>query len=105
MALVVASGIGMVACGSPPSATALAAEQAYVAAVHEAVPTIYTARSDAQLVRLGQAVCSDLSTGIGVQAVADRLGSELSGLPAATLGAVITAAADHLCPSNRSVAG
>lgn len=90
------AGAAGCSAGSGPSA----ADQTYLAQVHGAAADIGQYRSDAQLVRLGHAVCDDLAAGASYQEVADRLSIDAGAdtLPSADLGAVITAAARTYCP-------
>lgn len=92
------------ACGSG-AARSTPADQAYLAEVHDSAPDINAARTDAQLVRLGHVVCDDFRARASYEEVADRLSTEAGSdsLPAADLGAVITAAADNYCPQYRDL--
>lgn len=92
------------ACGSGAARTT-PADQAYLAEVHDAAPNINSTRSDPQLMRLGHVVCDDFRARASYEAVADRLSTEAGSdaLPAADLGAVITAAADNYCPQYRDL--
>ena len=92
------------ACGSGGTKTS-AADQAYLAEVRDSVPDISSVRSDTQLVRLGRVVCDDFRARASYEEVADRLSTEAgsNSLPAADLGAVITAAADNYCPQYRDL--
>ncbi len=107
--LLLAAGVLTVAgaaCGSSgTSPAALARQHAFLAQVHDEVPAINQVRSDPGLVRLGSAVCSDFSSGVSFQALADRISLQDGNLPTSDLGTVITAAAEHLCPSYRSQVG
>lgn len=82
-----------------------AADQGYLSEVHGSDPNINSVRSDTQLIRLGHAVCDDFRAKASYEEVADRLSitTGSSQLPAADLGAVITAAADNYCPQYRSL--
>jgi hypothetical protein len=91
--------IGAVACGSSrPSAAAQAEQQAFLAQVHDAVPTINHLRSDSQLVGLGHAVCTGFEAGVSYEDLADRMSLQDGNLPTSVLGTVITSAGEHLCP-------
>jgi hypothetical protein len=98
--------VAAVACGSG-SGSSGPADQAFLADVHAGAPDISQYRSDLQLVRLGQAVCADFAAGASYEAVADRLGvsAGAASLPSGDLGAVITSAADDLCPRYRAQVG
>ncbi len=76
-----------------------AAADAFLGAVHTADPAVNQVRSDRALLRLGEAVCAELSSGASFQTVADRLLT--SGLPTGDIGALLSAAADDLCPRYR----
>jgi hypothetical protein len=82
------------------AAVSSGAEQQFVTQVHSQAPDIASYRTDIQLLRLGQTVCSDLEANASVAEVADRIplveGS--NPLPPAELGAVIAAAVSSLCP-------
>lgn len=99
----VLAAVTVTACGSGSSAASRAADQAYLAEVHDSAPDIGTERNDTQLVRLGHAACDGFSAGASYVQLADRL-ALLEGshpLPSQDLGAVITAAADNYCPQYR----
>jgi hypothetical protein len=86
-------------CGtSKPSGAQLAVQQAFLGQVHDAVPNINGVRSDAGLIRLGQATCTGFASGESFQSLADRISGEDDNLPLSDLGTVMTAAAEHLCP-------
>lgn len=79
------------------------ARQSFLNSVYSQVPGIGSYRTGAQLVTMGQAVCSDLEAGAGVQQVADRV-KLIEGtvtLPTGDLGAVISAAVGSICPQFR----
>lgn len=80
-------------------------DEGYLSEVHGADPNVNSVRSDTQLVRLGHAVCDDFRAKASYEEVADRLSITTGSnrLPAADLGAVITAAADNYCPQYRSL--
>ena len=89
-------------CGSNParSAASAAEEQKFLNSVYGQVPDISSYRSGTQLVSMGQAVCTDLSSGAGVEEVADRLPlvEGTDPLPATDLGVVIFTAIRVFCP-------
>ena len=89
----------MGACGKSSSATSPADEN-YLSELHGAAPDVGSFRSDIQLVRLGHAACDGLAAGASYETVADRLAlqEQHPALPSADLGAVITSAADNICP-------
>ena len=103
-ALLAGTAIVALGAGCRSGGTASPADQAYLSEVHGADPNINAVRSDTQLVRLGHAVCDDFRAKASYQEVADRLSITTGSnrLPAADLGAVITAAADNYCPQYRS---
>lgn len=84
-------------CGT---ASASGATQPFLTEVHQAAPDIGSYGNDSDLVRLGHAVCDDLSSGASLQQVADRVGYVGAGakLPSADLGAVMMAATQTMCP-------
>jgi hypothetical protein len=89
------------------SATTNQQDQAFLNEVHGQAPDISSYRTGSQLLSLGQAICTDFESGASAQEVADRIplyeGSPA--LPPSDLGAVMTAAADQLCPRYRGVLG
>lgn len=87
-------------CGGSSPAAASGDTGAFVNQVHQQEPDIGNYRSDSRLVALGRAVCNDLAAGVSVGEIADRLSSP--GLPAPDLGAVMTTAAQVLCPKYAS---
>lgn len=102
VAVVATLGLIVAGCGSNPARTAesAAAEQRFLNSVYGQVPDISSYRSGTQLVSMGQAVCTDLSSGAGVEEVADRLPlvEGTNPLPATDLGVVIFTAIKVFCP-------
>lgn len=102
-----ALAIGAAACGHPAATAAPSsvAEAAFLNEVHLQAPDVSSYRDNTALLRLGQAVCEGFSSGVSYQVLADRLtlseGSHV--MPTSDLGAVITAAARHLCPNFSSL--
>jgi hypothetical protein len=74
--------------------------QDFLNTVYSQAPDINSYRTGAQLVSLGQAVCTDLEAGAGVQQVADRVPLVEGNvtLPTGDLGIVIAAAVGSICP-------
>jgi Protein of unknown function (DUF732) len=81
--------------------------QRFLNAVYSQAPGVGGYRTGAQLVAMGQAVCTDFESGAGVQQVADRvpLFEGSVALPAPDLGVVMSAAVTHICPQYRSLLG
>jgi hypothetical protein len=99
----VAVGLACGACGSSaPSARQEAAQRAFLAAVIDEIPAVTALRTETQLLRLGSAACAGFSSGVSFETLADTLAVNDGALPTVDLGTVITAAAEHLCPSYRS---
>lgn len=101
VAAIVVFAVALAGCGGhsgPPPA----AVDAFLSAVHTADPQVNAVRSDQSLLRLGEAACGEFSAGASYQTVADQLA--YSGLAAPDLGALLTAAADDLCPAYRGQA-
>src|SRR5579875_3561934 len=90
----------LAACGT--SAASAAEQQAYLGQVHAQLPAIASLRTDTSLVRLGTAACDGLSSGAGFAAVAAQLQSANPTLASEAVGTLVTAAADQLCPAQRS---
>lgn len=99
IAVLVLIGAVATGCGTHAAANSQA-DQKFVNSVYSQAPDIGGYRSAAQLVGMGQAVCSDLGSGASVQQLADRLPlvEGKDSLPPADLGVVITAAVNVLCP-------
>ncbi len=93
------------ACGVTASPAAAAADANFLASVHDNAPDIGSYRSDVALVRLGHAACDDFRGGVSYQQLADRLvlAQGSNGVPAADLGAVITAAVSAFCPQYQAL--
>ena len=82
------------------------ADQQFLDSVYSQAPDIGSYRTSSQLVSLGQAICSDLSSGASVQQIGDRI-PLVEGdvaLPAIDLGAVISGAVNVLCPKFHKLA-
>jgi hypothetical protein len=92
--------VGLVGCGSGPSASTNRQDQQFVDSVVSAAPDVGRYRSDTQLIRLGQAACEGFASGVSYEQLADRLAlSEgANPLPSEDLGAVITSAVQSFCP-------
>ena len=95
-------GVLAAGCGSSaanPAASARA-KQKFLDSVYGQAPDVGTYRTSTQLVSMGQAVCTDLSSGASVQEVADRmpLVEGNNPLPATDLGVVIFSAVKVFCP-------
>lgn len=99
------AGCGLHTAGA--SSRSPQAAQAFLSQVHGKAPDIGSYRSDAKLVSLGRAVCDDLSSGVSLQRVADRLETVNAAhpLPSEDLGAVMAAAGTTLCPKYQSLFG
>jgi hypothetical protein len=78
------------------------AQQAFLVSVHQQDPSVAQLRSDPQLLRLGSAACAGFASGVSFFSLADTMAVNDAHLPTPDLGAVITAAAEHLCPRYRS---
>ncbi len=103
LVFVVVAGAVLGGCGSSgPSPAEQAARQAFLAEVYTDDPSVGTYRSDTQLVLLGSAACDGFASGVSFQDLADHMALSDGSLPTADLGAVITAAAEHLCPAYAS---
>lgn len=77
-------------------------DQRFLVELHQAIPNITQARSNTELVRLGNAVCDAFDAGVSSLQIADRLGTDNATLPSEDLGAVMRSAVDALCPRYRS---
>jgi hypothetical protein len=98
-AVLVATAVGLAACGSSgPSAAQKAAQQAYLGQILDAVPSLNQLRTTGQLVNLGDAVCSGFAAGENYPTLADRIALNDGDLSTSDLGTIITAAAQNLCP-------
>lgn len=89
------------ACGhTATAAVSSTAKSAFLNEVHLQAPDVSSYRGNTALLRLGQAACEGFSSGASYQILADRLSLSEGAhvLPTSDLGAVITAAARHLCP-------
>jgi hypothetical protein len=99
------SVLGLLAagCGGNAANAAASAEakQKFLDSVYGQAPDVSSYRTGAQLVSMGQAVCTDLSSGASVQEVADRmpLVEGANPLPATDLGVVIFSAVKVFCPT------
>ncbi|MCL6091549.1 MAG: DUF732 domain-containing protein [Actinobacteria bacterium] len=82
------------------AAQSVAAKEKFLDSVYGQAPDISNYRTGAQLVNMGQAVCTDLASGASVEEVADRLPlvEGTNPLPATDLGVVIFSAVKVLCP-------
>jgi hypothetical protein len=94
---VLAAGCG--SSGANPASSAQA-KQRFLDSVYGQAPDVSSYRTSTQLVSMGQAVCTDLSSGASVQEVADRmpLVEGNNPLPASDLGVVIFSAVKVFCP-------
>lgn len=93
--------VAAAACGhTGTTPVASTAESAFLDQLHVQAPDVNAYRNNTALVRLGQAACEGFSSGASYQILADRLtlSEGAHALPTSDLGAVITAAADNLCP-------
>ena len=101
--MLIVVSVASVGCGGGSSGASASANSDFLSAVHLAAPDIASYRNDTQLVRLGRAACDDFRSGVSYQQLADRLVLQegRNPLPSQDLGAVITAAADSLCPQFR----
>lgn len=101
-AAVVVVALSAAACSAAAPLSAQV-RQSYLDAVYSQAPDIGGYRSGAQLVAMGQAICSDLGAGANVEQVADRvpLVEGNRALPPGDLGVVISAAVGSICPGYR----
>lgn len=92
--------VSLLLLGGCGTSTSSGATQPFLTSVHQMAPDIGGYSTDSDLVRLGHAVCDDLSSGASLQQVADRVGYIGAGarLPSADLGAVMMAATETMCP-------
>ena len=103
-AVLAVATLGMLAggCGgaAPNAAASVAAKQDFLNSVYGQAPDISSYRTATQLVNMGQAVCTDLSSGASIQEVADRLPltEGTNPLTATDLGVVIFTAVKVFCP-------
>lgn len=90
-------------CSAGSPAASGRADAAFLSEVAASAPGITDLRSAGQLLGLGRAVCDAFAGGAGFQETADRLSTEEGShpLPTEDLGAVISSAADNLCPRYR----
>lgn len=100
--VIAGAALVLAGCGLSPSRGTSPTEEAFLAYVHGQVPTINNLRSDSQLLGMGKAACTLFRSGMSFQTLADQMAIGDGGLPTTDLGAVITGAAEDLCPSFRS---
>lgn len=104
MAAVLCGALALSGCLGGKAGSPSQADKGFLAEVQGAQPSVSAVRTNTQLIRLGHAVCSDLSSGASYEETADRLSLDFGAgsLPSQDLGAVIQAAADNYCPKFRS---
>jgi hypothetical protein len=108
-AVVAVATLGMLASGcggtAPNAAASVAAKQTFLNSVYGQAPDISSYRTATQLVNMGQAVCTDLSSGASIQEVADRLPltEGTNPLTATDLGVVIFTAVKVFCPKYKKL--
>jgi Protein of unknown function (DUF732) len=104
VAVVAVVVLALGACGSSgPSPAVKAERQAYLSQVLDEDSSLGQLRTDTQLVNLGDAACSGFGAGESYPVLADRMSLSDGNLSTADLGAVITAAAQDLCPKYSSL--
>lgn len=100
LGLLVVAGLAAGCSEGPATPLSTQAKEGFLNSVYSEAPDIANYKSSLQLISLGQAICSDLASGAGVQEVADRvpLLEGTNAMPASDLGVVISSAASDICP-------
>lgn len=106
VAVVLVLGVACAGCGGGAGISS-GTRQSFLNTIYSQAPDIGTYRTGAQLVSMGQAVCSDLEAGANIQEVADRvpLAEGKVALPSADLGVVMSAAVSTICPQYSDLLG